>query len=127
MNYPPYMNYQQPPRYLQTNNGIIWVQGIEGAKAFQLMPNSNTVLLDSENDGIFYIKLSDNVGMCTLRTFRYTEVTNEQPKQNDVDLSGYVTKVELENAVKELKGIIEHEQLVSTAKSSNGRQLGYNV
>ncbi len=114
MNYP-YMNYQ-PQRYTQQNNGIVWVQGIEGAKAYQLMPNSNAVLLDSENEGIFYIKLSDNVGMCSLRSFRYTEITNEQTKPQSVDLSAYVTKAELENAVKELKEIIQNEQFVSAVK-----------
>ena len=60
-----FLNYQPQ------KNGINWVQGVEGAKAFQLMPNSNTVLMDSENDGIFYIKVCDNIGMCSLRKFRY--------------------------------------------------------
>lgn len=117
MNYPAYMNYQ-PQRYTLSNNGIIWVQGIEGAKAYQLMPNSNAVLLDSENDGVFYIKLSDNVGMCTLRTFRYTEVTNEQPKQNGIDLSTYITRAEFDSAIKELKEIFANEQLVPGIKSN---------
>lgn len=126
LNYP-YMNYQ-PQRYGQQNNGIVWVQGIEGAKAYQLMPNSNVMLLDSENEGIFYIKLSDNVGMCTLRSFRYTEITNEQPKQTSVDLSAYVTKAELENAVKELKEIIQNEQFVSAVKPiDRSEQSNFNA
>ena len=55
----PYMmNRQYQP---QQNNGIIWVQGVEGAKAYHLIPNSNTTLLDSDNDGLFYIKTSDSV------------------------------------------------------------------
>lgn len=126
MNYPSYMNYQ-PQRYAPLNNGITWVQGIEGAKAYQLMPNSNTILLDSENDGIFYIKLSDNVGMCTLRTFKYTETTNEQPKQVSTDLSEYVTKTDLKEAIEELKEIIANEQFVSAVKPNKDRQLDYNV
>lgn len=125
MNYQPYMNYQ-PQRYSQPNNGIVWVQGIEGAKAYQLMPNSNQVLLDSENEGIFYIKLADSVGMCSLRSFKYTEVT-EQPKANGVDLSAYVTKAELENAVNELKEIIQNEQFVSAVKPVKDKQLDYNA
>ena len=62
--YQPMYNQNQPNGYLgyqrPQTNGITWVQGIEGAKAFQIMPNSNTILLDSENDGIFleYINIS---------------------------------------------------------------------
>ena len=99
----PYM-VPQPNPYVQKNNGINWVQGIEGAKAYQLSPNSNAILMDSENDGKFYIKVSDNVGMCTLRTFRYREVTTPTATQNnDVDLSEYVKKSELESLIKSMK------------------------
>lgn len=107
--------YQRP----QTN-GIVWVQGIEGAKAYQLIPNSNTILMDSENDGIFYIKVSDNVGMCNLRTFKYTEITSQPTSQ--IDLSNYVTRQELETAIANMRGI-KNEQSVSTnAKSGNTKQ-----
>ena len=93
-----FLNYQPQ------KNGINWVQGVEGAKAFQLMPNSNTVLMDSENDGIFYIKVCDNIGMCSLRKFRYQEIIDE-PQQT----SQYVTRDELMNILKELK----NEQTIS--------------
>jgi len=93
----PYNNMYQPRySYSPTNNGITWVQGVEGAKAYQLMPNSNMLLMDSENDGVFYIKVSDNVGMCNLRTFKYEEVTNfPKSSENLVDTSQFVTKDEL--------------------------------
>lgn len=96
--YPQYNNQYQTQYQIRTNNNINWVQGIEGAKAFQLMPNSTTMMLDSENEGIFYIKVSDNVGMCTLRTFKYEEITNFCKKQeNDVDMSQYITRDELQS------------------------------
>ncbi len=85
--------------YQPQKNGITWVQGIEGAKAFQLPPNSNTVLLDSENDGLFYIKICDNIGMCSLRKFRYQEIIDEpQPQPNQ-----YITRNELMAILKEMK------------------------
>lgn len=80
---------------------IKWVQGLEGAKSYQLMPNSNVVLMDSENDGMFYIKSSDNVGMCKIRTFKYEEV---QQKEKE-----YITRDELMEMLKELK----NEQTIS--------------
>ena len=98
------------------NNGINWVQGIEGAKAYQLSPNANCVLLDSENDGIFYIKVSDNVGMCSLRTFKFEEITNT-PTQT-MDLSGYVRKDELEKLVNDMLGGKSNEQSISATKSN---------
>ena len=118
---PMFQNNVQNP-YLQNrvptfpqNNGINWVQGIEGAKAWQLTPNSNVMLLDSENDGRFYIKVSDNVGMCTLRTFAYEEITDTPTTQN-IDLSQYVKRSELESLLNEMLGGT-NEQSVSTTKS----------
>ena len=97
----PYLQTQAPAQ--SQNNGINWVQGIEGAKAYQLPPNSNVQLLDSENDGIFYIKISDNVGMCTLRKFRYTEIFDE-PQAPQMDLSDYVKKSELQELLESMLG-----------------------
>ena len=107
-----FLNYQPQ------KNGINWVQGVEGAKAFQLMPNSNTVLMDSENDGIFYIKVCDNIGMWSLRKFRYQEIIDEPQQTNQ-----YVTRDELMNILKELK----NEQTISgidTEQSSTKRTQG---
>lgn len=107
-----FLNYQPQ------KNGINWVQGLEGAKAFQLIPNSNTVLMDSENDGIFYIKVCDNIGMCSLRKFRYQEIIDEPQQTNQ-----YVTRDELMNILKELK----NEQTISgidTEQSSTKRTQG---
>ncbi len=107
-----YNSYYPTPQ----NNGINWVQGIEGAKAWQLSPNSNVILMDSENDGRFYIKISDNVGMCSLRIFDYSEVT-EQPTQSNIDLSQYVKKSELESLLNQMLGGT-NEQSVSATKST---------
>lgn len=103
-----YSNPYMPTTTSQaTNNGITWVQGIEGAKAYQLTPNSIAMLMDSESDGRFYIKVSDNVGMCTLRIFDYTEVTNNISNNtntnNNLDLSNYVTKDELNDIISKIK------------------------
>lgn len=99
----PYFNTQYPTYQPKQNNGINWVQGIEGAKAWQMMPNSNDILMDSENDGIFYIKICDAVGMCTLRTFQYKEVTGQQTSSR-VNMDEYVKKSELQSLVNEMFG-----------------------
>ena len=116
-----YMNSNQnqyfPRSTVMSGPQIQWVQGIEGAKAYQLAPNSNVQLLDSENDGIFYIKTSDNIGMCNLRAFKYEEITAQQPTPA-ANLDEYVRKDELEKLINSILGGDKNEQTVSTTKSS---------
>ena len=100
----PYLQQMmQNPFYKQAqpNPGIQWVQGREGAKAYQLQPNGNAVLMDRENEGIFYIKTSDTVGMCNLRTFKFAEVTEQETRPN---LDDYVKKSELQALLNEMLG-----------------------
>lgn len=93
--------------YPRVNNGINWVQGLEGAKAYPMMPNSNVILMDQESD-TFYIKTCDNVGMCNLRTFKYQE---EIQKTND-----YITRSELEEI---LRGIKNEQSISGNAAESD--------
>lgn len=102
------------------SNNIIWVQGIEGAKAWQLAPNSIAILLDSENEGKMYIKVTDNIGMGSLRVFNYVEELvqpqgNTTINNNSLDLSEYVKKDELSTLIKE---IMANEQSISTVDES---------
>ncbi|MBD5128428.1 MAG: hypothetical protein HDT43_00660 [Ruminococcaceae bacterium] len=87
--------------YYPQQGGINWVQGIAGANAYPLMPNTNAVLMDRENEGIFYIKICDNVGMYTLRTFRYTEIVPQEKPAANIDMSNFVSREEF-NALKAL-------------------------
>ena len=114
--------YQQNP-YIRTQqtNGIRWVQGIEGAKAWQMMPNSNDVLLDSENNGIFYIKICDGVGMYTLRRFRYEEISDVSTTEK-ADLSEYVKKSELQELIKSMLGGNSNEQSISRTDGKSNKQ-----
>ena len=105
-----------------STNNIVWVQGIEGAKAWQLNPNSMVILLDSEVEGKMYIKVSDNIGMCSLRIFNYTEEVAETTtasdstlKTEELDLSCFVKRDELQDLIKEAL----NEQTVSTAAESS--------
>ena len=112
----PYQQFQQ--HYPYTNNNINWVQGIEGAKAYQLQPNSNVILMDSENDGTFYIKVSDNVGMCNLRIFSYKEITTQSQNINpDEYVRKSDLKIEVENLINSMLGGKSNEQSISTTKS----------
>lgn len=104
-----------------STNNIVWVQGIEGAKAWQLAPNSMVILLDSEAEGKMYIKVSDNIGMSSLRIFNYTEeLQRSNPSENvtinnDLDLSQYVKRDEIIDMIKE----VLNEQPVSAVAGTN--------
>lgn len=87
---------QQQQNQVQ-NRGITWVQGEAGAKGFQLPPNSNAILLDSE-DSVFYIKTTDNVGMATLRKFKFEEVTSNVSRSTvNQGSEAFVTRQEFES------------------------------
>ena len=117
MNFPnyPYMNPNPYQNARTSANAINWVQGIEGAKAFSLMPKENVVLMDSESNDRFYIKICDDIGRCTLRVFKYSEEVEEKPAP--ADLSEYVKKTELQALLNEMLGG-QNESTVSRTQST---------
>ena len=95
----PQAQYQQPQYQSpaqQPVNGIVRVTGMDGAKAYQLPPNSAMPLFDSGGE-ILFIKTTDGAGFPTILPFRYTQLESQQPNAND-----YVTRQEFE----ELKGMV---------------------
>lgn len=101
----PMMPAAQPQTQGQSD-GIIWVQGEVGARAYPVQPGKIAVLMDSE-DSYFYIKTVDIYGMPQpLRKFRFTEVTDEQKSlpanSQQMDTSNFITREELERRLDEL-------------------------
>ena len=123
-----YQSYPQgyaqtyPQNYPQQNvpqnqNGIVWVQGIEGAKAHPVGAGQSVLLMDSDANCL-YLKSADQSGMPSLRVFDYTERTNAPSGPKNADLTGfctkdelshYVTKEELKQAILELKEGAQNE------------------
>lgn len=123
-NYLPYNSYtanlaQQNANFnnqsFQSQTNITFVNGIEGAKAFQLRPNSNVLLMDSDNSK-FYVKSTDNLGIVNIQTYSFVEDKNlpvenvaaNQPsntgEQNTKLYEEMKTKIsELESKINELQ------------------------
>ena len=82
------------PQYQSQNNGINWVQGIEGAKSYPVAPNATVMLMDS-NENTFYIKNADATGRptVTLYDFQERKVGKDTTEQNKT--ADFVTKEEL--------------------------------
>jgi len=114
------VNYQQNypqayPQNQQQNNGVVWVQGIEGAKAYPVVAGQAVLLMDSDSDCL-YLKSADQSGMPSLRVFDYKERINTPQKAKNDDLSNfatkedmlhYATKDDLKMAILELKNELE--------------------
>lgn len=90
------------------------VNGIEGAKAYQVMPRETVALFDG-NDDIFYIKSADDGGFPTIKAYRFAEIdlTGAKPTNE------YVTKSEFEELRNEVKKYAEQSVSKSRSKSSN--------
>lgn len=109
MYYPNMMNAQQPYQTFQnpyamnmtpqTPTTLTRVTGIDGAKAYQMTPNSTVALFDN-NEDIMYIKTTDGAGFPTIRTFSFNEVTHNTQQQ--VSNNEYVTRDEFNKLKEEL-------------------------
>ncbi len=98
----------------QSNGGLTWVQGIEGAKSHFVSPGQSVLLMDSESNS-FFIKTADASGMpMPLRVFDYKERTAQQaPQQPTVavtDTSGYITREEFEARIAEITASTERTE-----------------
>ena len=61
----------------QAQTNITFVNSIEVAKDFQLRPNSNVLLMDSDNSK-FYVKITDNFGIANITSYSFVEDKNLQ-------------------------------------------------
>lgn len=113
INYQPtYMPQQQayipqmPQAQQQQSNGIIWVSGEAGAKAFMVAPNTTVQLWDSE-DQVIYLKSADASGMPTMKVLDYTirQAGNQQAAPALMQ-SDYVTRDELSAFEEKIKKMI---------------------
>ena len=95
------------------NNQLIRVNGIDGAKMYQMNPNSAVALFDS-NEDIFYVKQTDGAGFGSIRTFKFEEVL---PTSVSGTSEEYMTRKEMEEYV---------EHIISERFKSNGRKSKAN-
>ena len=100
----PFASQPQPfasqPQAPSQQNGIIWVSGEAGAKAYLVAPNNTVQLWDSESQTI-YLKSADASGMPSMKILDYTIRESNKNAPNslstplDENLSNYATKDEI--------------------------------
>ena len=76
-NFYPYQNMYQQPMYTPKQE-IIRVNGENGARAFQIAPNSSALLLD-ENSPIVWVVQADGAGYKTVTPYSITPYQPEPP------------------------------------------------
>lgn len=68
---------------MQQGMQLIRVTGMDGAKAYQMPPNSVVPLFDADND-IVYVKSTDGAGFPTIRAFAFQPIENPTPQTQKV-------------------------------------------
>lgn len=107
------MQSSAPAVNAPASNGILWVQGEEGAKAWLVAPGTTVLLMDSDGSS-FYLKSADASGMPQpLRIFDYTErtvqkVISQPTEQDQVSPIDFVTRKEW-NDLKTRAAALEEE------------------
>ena len=101
--------YQPTQATTQPVNGLVSVTGIDGARAYQLPPNSSIALFDKDSD-TFYLKTTDSAGYPTVREYRFEEVDAAEPKPT------YVTRDEFDELSKKLDELASQRREAGHAK-----------
>ena len=96
---------QSYPQFQQQNNPIIWIQGMESARAYQTAPNSTVVLFDSEEQ-VIYIKSADMQGRPSMRILDYT-IRSEAPRTAQNALYGNDTQIPTKEDISALQSQID--------------------
>lgn len=99
---------QTAPQTAPPSGGLIWVQGVEGAKSYIVAPNCTVPLFDTENM-LLYIKSADISGMPSMRTFKIEEV-GVQPEKKAAQEAPAISKEEFNTLEKRIEALEKQAQ-----------------
>ncbi len=97
--HPPMMQPQAAAPEMQ-GNGMIWVQGEAGAKAYPVAPGASVVLWDSEGQFI-YIKSAAMNGIPSMEILRWEKYNPAPPAPSQSHASGEYASMETVRALDE--------------------------
>ena len=100
MPYNPYQPFPYPQQYQPQpqpqQNTYAFVNGVEGAKSYAIMPNQTVMLMDSENP-IAYMKTANQIGQATIKYYKLIEIDeNEARGKNTQPTAQFALKSDLE-------------------------------
>lgn len=102
-------NYVQPNYYGANTynqprlNYYAFVNGIEGAKSYQVAPNQTMLLMDSDSPTI-YMKSANSLGQASLRYFKMVEISESDAKgESNKSNIEYALKSDVDNINKKIE------------------------
>lgn len=121
-------NFQQNNQQMQQTqaNNYYYVNGIIGAKSFQMQPNQTVMLMDSDNP-VCFMKQSNGMGQSTLRYFKLVEVNendltdNNEKKQNNTN--EYVLKSDFDVLSKKVDDLLNRNEKSFKNENSKGNKV----
>ena len=108
-------------------NQYAFVNGIEGAKSFQMQPNQTILLMDSDRP-VCYMKTTNNIGQASLRYFKLTEVNENELKDdtqqqtNNVN-NDYVLKADFDALSKKVNDLLGKMEKSYKNENSKGNKV----
>lgn len=108
-------NGQQTPPQRPPEDLIIRVTGMDGAKAYNLSPNSRAALFD-DTDDVVIIKTTDRAGFPSYRRARLDWIEEAPPQA----ASDYITREELRGELQ--AKLDEIKELIANAKQPVSKQ-----
>lgn len=108
-------------QYAQPVNGLVGVTGIEGARAYQMPPNSRMPLFDNDAD-ILYLKTTDAAGYPTIKMFSFAPMETPAGAAETAPEARYATKADIESLREEIAALRQPEtaKARSTARKAAG-------
>lgn len=127
----PQQSYSPSPQQTQPAQGMIWVDGEVGAKAYQMpqgWPSGAPIALWDTNDTVIYLKSNNQMGMPNpLQKIHYTLEENKNQSMlpaggmsGTPDMQNYVTKNDFEQMKNELKEMLKQNQNGSQNQQNRG-------
>lgn len=119
--YSPYAGQQFQPQQqifqpMQPVNGLVQVDGIEGAKMFQLPPNSVSPPLFLAEENAFFIKTTDGGGAASLKKYTF----QEEPISSNTN-GDFVTREYFDNKINEMMEAINGQHTVQGQPAAAGQ------
>lgn len=79
--------------YQQISNSYFYVNGIEGARQFQMAPNQTALLMDNDSPCL-YVKSTNQMGQSAIKAFRLEEIKASSAPVSDDAISRLEKRIE---------------------------------
>lgn len=119
----PYQNYYQPSQPFQNQlNQYAYVNGIEGAKSYQVQPGKTVLLIDNDNPFI-YFKSSNELGQSSLKYFTIAETDESKIKgSNGQPTESYVAKSDFEDLSKKYEKLLDKIKKIEKSITASAKE-----